>query len=70
MGEPQGVPTATGANFLREPWNRSRHFRLERKLPTQAMTYLCTPTRERNFFFFCLSHVFVCLKVQRTRMQP
>ena len=21
------------------------------------------------FFFFCLSHVFVCLKVQRTRMQ-
>jgi len=21
------------------------------------------------FYFFCLSHVFVCLKVQRTRMQ-
>ena len=41
MGEPWGVPTATGENFLGEPWNRSRDFRLERKLLTQEMTYLC-----------------------------
>ena len=43
MGEPWGVPTATGENFLGEPWNKSRHFRLVRKLPTQATMYLCTP---------------------------
>ena len=43
MGEPWGVPTATGTNTFGDPWKRSRHFRLERKLLTHETMYLCTP---------------------------
>ena len=43
MGEPCGVPTATGADNFGDPWKRSPHFRLVRKLLTKATTYLCTP---------------------------
>jgi len=43
MGEPCGVPTATGENTLGDPWKRSLHMRLVRKLPTHAVRYLWAP---------------------------
>jgi len=43
MGEPWGVPTATGENILGEPWKSSLHMRLVRKLPTHAVRYLWAP---------------------------
>ena len=43
MGEPCGVPTATGENLFGEPWKRRQHFRLVRKLPTHETMYLWVP---------------------------
>src|ERR1700743_2775231 len=43
MGEPWGVPTATGAKVLGEPWKRRRHCLLVRKLPIQEVRYLWAP---------------------------
>ena len=43
MGEPCGVPTATGENLFRELWKRRRHLRLVRKLPTHEMMYVWVP---------------------------
>jgi len=43
MGEPWGVPTATGENILGDPGKRSLHMRLVRKQPTHAMRYLWAP---------------------------
>jgi len=43
MGVPWGVPTATGKNVLGDPWKRSLHMRLVRKLPTHAVRYLWAP---------------------------
>ena len=43
MGEPCGVPTATGEISFGKPWKRSRHFWLVRKLPTHETMYLCAP---------------------------
>jgi len=43
MGEPWGVPTATGENTLGEPWKSSLHMQLVRKLPTHATGYLWAP---------------------------
>ena len=31
IGEPSGVPTATGQKSLAASWNMSRHWRMERK---------------------------------------
>ena len=43
MGEPCGVPTATDEQVIGEPWKRSRHFQLVKKLPTHKTIYLYTP---------------------------
>jgi len=43
MGEPWGVPTATGENILGEPWKSSLHMQWVRKLPTHAVRYLWAP---------------------------
>ena len=40
MGEPCGVPTATGENFFGELWKRSLHLGLVRKLPIHETMYL------------------------------
>ena len=43
MGEPCGVLMATGENLFGEPWKRSRHIQLVRKLPAHETLYLCVP---------------------------
>ena len=48
MGKPWGVPTATGAKVLGEPWNNRRHCLLVRKLPIDGVMYLWTPLALRE----------------------